>query len=272
MFTSRAFFWLSTFSFTFAAASLPAAAVVSGVLSSTLPATGDASASPVNIGFNVNWGGTTYSQLSVNENGNITFADAGYSDYSAGSLTQTQRPIIAPFLADVDLTNHGQVTYGNLMAGGKQAFAVDYTNVGYYGDSLFGADKTNSFQVLLINNGTGNFGIELNYDSIQWESGLASGGIDGLGGGSAIAGYSTTGTAAGATFELAGSAVDGALLDGGANSLVSDSYNARDGVSGRYDFNVVNGAVAPAPEPLSIALFAAGLVTVAAIKRKRRRG
>ncbi len=250
----------SALGFTLVAASLSGAAIVPGSLPNVLANTGDASAAHVNIGFSVNWYGAAYNQLSVNENGNVTFADNGYSDYGAASLAQTQRPIIAPLFADVDTTNHGQITYGNTTVAGKQAFAVDYLNVGYFGDSYFGADKTNSLQVLLINQGAGNVDIEFNYNQVQWESGLASGGIAGLGGGSAIAGYSSNGTPSGIAFQLAGSAVNGAFLDGGVNSLMSHSSNARDGVAGRYDFAVRNGVISsPVPEPFSCALMLVGL-------------
>src|SRR4051794_37887643 len=86
---------------------LPAAAIVSETLANTLPSTDDASASPVNIGFTISFLGVSYSQLSVNENGNVTFADSGYSDYTAGNLNETGRPILAPFLADVSTTGQG---------------------------------------------------------------------------------------------------------------------------------------------------------------------
>jgi hypothetical protein len=244
---------------------LSAAAIVTGTLSNTLPNVGDLSASPVNIGFSINFLGTTYSTLSVNENGNVTFANAGGdSDYGLPSLTEAGFPVIAPFFADVDTTGAGssQITYGNLTVNGQQAFAVDYVNVGYFPSA---SDKLNSFQFLLIQGTTpGNFTIEFNYDKIQWESGLASGGIGGLGGGSAVVGFSGTGTSSGFTYQLPGSAVDGALIDGGPNSLVANSLNSRGGVAGRYDFNFVNGALVTTPEPATVGLTAAGMALLLA--------
>jgi hypothetical protein len=126
--------------------------------------------------------------------------------------------------------------------------------------------------VILINTGGNNFTVEFNYDQIQWEAGLANGGIDGLGGGSAVAGYSSTGDPFGVTYELPGSAVNGALLDGGPDSLVAGSINARDGVAGRYDFGFVDGSpVTPTPEPVTSALVAGGLILIFLILKARAR-
>jgi hypothetical protein len=180
--------------------------------------------------------------------------------------------VVAPFFADVDTTAAGssQITYGNLTVNGQQAFAVDYVNVGYFPSA---SDKLNSFQLVLIQ-GTapGAFTIEFNYNKIQWESGLASGGIGGLGGGSAVVGFSGTGTSSGFTYQLPGSAVDGALIDGGPNSLVANSLNPRGGAAGRYDFNFVNGALVATPEPTTVALSAAGMaLLLAGVRRARSR-
>jgi hypothetical protein len=204
----------------------------------------------------------------VNENGNVTFDNqGGDSDYGLPSLTEAGFPVIAPFFADVDTTGAGssQITYGNLTVNGRQAFAVDYINVGYFPSA---SDKLNSFQLLLIQGTTpGGFTIEFNYNTIQWESGLANGGIDGLGGGSAVVGFSATGTSSGFTYQLPGSAVDGALIDGGPNSLVANSLNPRDGAAGRYDFNFVNGALVT-PEPATVGLTAAGMALLLAGMRR----
>jgi hypothetical protein len=50
------------------------------------------------------------------------------------------------------------------------------------------------FQLVLIersDTGAGNFDFEFNYDQIQWEARNASGGVNGLGGSSARAGFSS---------------------------------------------------------------------------------
>ena len=70
------------------------------------------------------------------------------------------------------------------------------------------------------------------------------------------------------SFELGGSALNGALLDTGANALVSGSLNSN--VAGRYVFNVRNGQVLP-PEPVSApgSLLLLGM-GIAALALRRR--
>jgi len=79
--------------------------------------------------------------------------------------------------------------------------------------------------------------IEFNYDQILWETGQASGGN------SARVGFSNGTGDPGTFFELAGSAVNGAFLDGGPNALVSNSIGS--GVNGRYIFEARTGSINP---------------------------
>jgi Nidogen-like len=154
--------------------------------------------------------------------------------------------MFAPFWADVDTRNAGSglVTFGTGIVDGHDAFGVNWNSVGYFPSA---ANLLNNFQAIVISRpetcpigvpGCGNFDLEFNYDQIQWETGGASGGVGGLGGSSARVGY-TNGT--GTAFELAGSAVNGAFLNGGPNSLVAGSFNS--GVAGRYVFEVRNSSI-----------------------------
>lgn len=119
---------------------------------------------------------------------------------------------------------------------------MNWVNVGYFAAA---ADKLNSFQLLLIDRSDiapNAFDIVFNYDKIQWETGSASGGVNGLGGSSARAGYSNGVSAA---YELPGSAVNGAFLDTNPTTgLIANSLNSG-GQLGRYIFNVRNGVVVP---------------------------
>jgi hypothetical protein len=220
---------------------------VPGFTSNSLPREDDAPSAQASVGFNLNFFGVQTNQVFVNNNGNITFGQA-LSQFTPTGLNGNNGgiPIIAPFFADVDTRGGGGVvTYGTGMLCGHQAFAVNYVDVGYFDSHT---DKTDSFQVVLIDRsdiGAGDFDIEFNYNNIQWETGDASGGTDGLGGSSAVVGYSNGTGAAGTNFELAGSAVNGALINGGADALVSNNLLAS--TDGRYHFLVRNGAVMQAP-------------------------
>jgi hypothetical protein len=227
------------------------------------------SAVQVPIGFGADFFGLSFNSLYINTNGNVTL-DAPMASHTAFGLTATTRQVIAPFFADVDTRNpaSGVTTFGTGTFDGRDAFGVNWIDVGYYGNR---ADKTNSFQLLLVDRsdtGAGNFDIIFNYDRIEWESGSASGGTNGFGGSSARAGFSNGSGNPGTSFELPGSAVNGALLDGGANALISNRLNSD--VDGRYIFFARNGTVSTdLPEPSTWLMMGAGLAGLLAVRRRR---
>lgn len=230
-------------------------AIEPGFNANTLAPNDDGSDGPVAMGFTVNFFGITRTELWVNNNGNVTF-DSSLSTYTPFDLTSTGQEIIAPFFADVDTSAAGDpVTYGTGTFNGRPAFGVNWINVDYY-DSDPSHTNRNSFQLILVDRSdvaAGDFDIVFNYDQIQWEAGEASGSdADGLGGDSARAGYSNGTGDPGTFFELEGSAVNGAFLDGGPNALVSGRLNSS--VDGRYIFQSRSGAIAEPGEPAAIGL------------------
>lgn len=237
----------------------------------TLFANDDGSTGAVSLGFDFDFFGVVYSSTYVNNNGNLTFASS-LGSYTPFDLTSTSTPIIAPFFADVDTRTTGsEVTYGYGTVDGYAAFAANYVDVSYFSNGL----TTNDFQVVLIDRsdtGAGNVDIEFNYDNISWETGDFSGGSGGLGGSSARVGYSNGTGDAGTFFELAGSAVNGAFLNGGSNALIS---NSNVGINGRYVFEARSGSVvpvdvAPVPLPASLPLAVGGVATLGMIRRKAK--
>jgi len=257
-------------------------AIEPGFDGNTLAANDDGSTGEVALPFEVCFFGVERSSLWVNNNGNLTF-DASLSTYTPFDLTSTGREIIAPFFADVDTSEAGdEVTYGTGMYGGRQAFGANYVNVDYYSSSVDHTNR-NSFQVILVDRtdlGAGDFDIVFNYDQIEWEAGGASGGDDnGLGGSSARAGFSNGTGVPGTFFELAGSAVNGAFLDGGPNALISGSFG--NNMAGRYVFEsrgcsiVVPGMVTtpvPAGSPYAWLLLLLGVSLIGFVVLYQRRG
>jgi len=108
----------------------------------------DGSTDVVPIGFTINFSGTSYSQLYVNNNGNVTF-DGNFNTWNPKALVNLGRDIIAPFWADVDTrnTNSGVTTYGTNTVDGRTAFGVSWIDVGYYYKK---GDELNSFQFTVI--------------------------------------------------------------------------------------------------------------------------
>ena len=255
---------LAAICFAVSAGTAEANPIRAGFNGSTLNSNDDGSAGPISMGFTVDFFGLNFSNLFVNNNGNVTF-DSALSSYTPFDLTSTGRQIIAPFFADVDTRNSANVTYGTGTVNGRSAFGVNWIDVGFYNSQ---SNPTNSFQLVLIernDTGAGNFDIEFNYGDIRWETGEASGGTNGLGGNSARAGFSNGTGNAGSFFEISGSAVNGGLLDLETRSNV--------GFDGRFLFTARNGSVDVAeegeiPAPMALSMMLVGLAGVGTLRRK----
>jgi hypothetical protein len=234
---------------------LPGSRDLAGFLAHPFAANDDFSvASP--IGFTLNFFGVVTDSLFVNNNGNVTFGrDLDQYTPTALNTDNGGLPIIAAFFADVDTRGSASqiVTYGNASLSGHTVFGVNFKNVGYFNEK---SDKLNSFQLLLIeraDTGAGNFDIEFDYSKIQWETGDStgggdetdSGGVNGFGGKSARIGFSNGTGDTGTFYELPGSGVNGAFLDGGSNALINASLGST--VQGRLRFEVRGGEVLGTP-------------------------
>jgi hypothetical protein len=194
--------------------------------------------SPIALPFTADFFGNNYSQLYLNNNGNVTF-DSPLATFTPFDLYNAGRVIIAPFFADVDTRVGNTVTFGTGTVDGHAAWGANWPGVGCFSENVSVLDY---FQVLLIDRSdiaANDFDIEFNYDRIQWDSGQASGGdANCLNGSAARAGYSN-GTAEN-SFELPGSGIDNGFLDSNSvTGLVNNSLNS--GQLGRYVFSVRNG-------------------------------
>ncbi|MGH3873531.1 MAG: Ig-like domain repeat protein [Pseudonocardiaceae bacterium] len=213
-----------------------------GCSATTLPANDDGSTGSITLPFVADFFGTNYSALYVNNNGNVTF-QGPLGTFTPFTINANTPPIIAPFFADVDTRGAGSspVTYGTTTFGSRQAFCVNWNDVGYYASHT---DKLNSFQLLLVDRsdaGAGDFDVIMNYGAITWETGDASGGSNGFGGTAAGAGFSAGDGNPDHFFEFPGSLTPGGLLDTNPTTgLVNNSRGTLE--PGRYVFPVRNGA------------------------------
>lgn len=213
----------------------------------------------VSIGFEINYFGSVHNSLYVNTNGNVTF-DVPLPTFTPFELSGAFREIIAPFFADIDTRNpaSGVVTFGNGTFEGRNAFGVNWIGVGYFDQQV---SNPNSFQLLLVDRsdtGARNFDIIFNYDSILFETGDGSYGIDGLGGYSARAGFAQGTGMPGTSVELPGSGIPGSFINDGTIALITHRLNSD--VDGRYIFNARNGGFAVVPEPGTCMLLLGGFV------------
>jgi nidogen-like/carboxypeptidase family protein len=194
----------------------------------------------VPLGFNAQMFDTGFSDVFVNNNGNVTVGE-GLSDFTPFDFRESGQTMIAPFFADVDTRGSGSglVHYGQVPSyGGQKAFCVIWDNVGYYASH---ADKRNRFQLIIVDQGAAGIDLVFNYDSIAWETGDASDGTNGFGGTSAVAGYAAGDGDAAHALMLPGSFVNGGLLDSNASTSLAGHATAGQ-PAGRYVFQLRQGA------------------------------
>jgi hypothetical protein len=203
-----------------------------GCSTGSLPPDDDDFSDEVALGFTAEMFDTSFDSIFINKNGNVTIGDP-LEEFTPFDFRESGRTMIAPFFADVDTTGDdvGVVRYGQTTYENQAAFCVIWDDVGYYASNT---DKRNRFQVIIVDRGDG-IDLVFNYDTITWETGDASGGVNGLGGTSAVAGYAAGDGDSAHSLMFPGSFVNGGLLDSNAaTSLAGHSTTGQP--AGRYVF------------------------------------
>jgi hypothetical protein len=148
----------------------------------------DGSSNEIDLPFAVNFFGNTYSSFWINNNGNVTFSGSE-SQFTPEPFPIASHPMIAPFWGDVD-TRCNECGEVYVASPNAESVVVTWNNVGYYSQQ---SNKLNNFQLVLRDRSAdfseGDFDIEFRYDRLEWTTGGASGGTNGLGGTPAQAGF-----------------------------------------------------------------------------------
>ena len=136
----------------------------------------------VPLGFTFDLYGAAYTEVYINNNGNLSF-DGGYCTYTSTGFPVGGYPMVAPFWADVDTRTPDNNCGVVWMKQGANYLAVTYDHVGYFSDQT---DKLNTFQVIISDGTYEPMGLGNNvcfcYADMQWTTGSASGGVGGFGG------------------------------------------------------------------------------------------
>jgi len=218
----------------------------------------DGFSGPINLGFSLNFFGSTYTQAWANNNGNISFT-SGISAFTPEGPQGATVPVISPFFADVDTRN---LASGVLHVRSDIANEIIFTwdQVGYFG--LHG-DKLDSFQLILrspsfsVPAGEGQIGFF--YKAMGWETGDASDGTGGFGGFPAAVGFGD-GSANG--YILEGSTQNGIAAEVANHHIWFDLNNA--GVP----TTIPPAAPAAVAEPDISLLLGSGLLAMSLLGKK----
>ncbi|XP_077984689.1 sushi, von Willebrand factor type A, EGF and pentraxin domain-containing protein 1-like [Glandiceps talaboti] len=209
----------------------------------------DGSSGEVNISIIFPFFDNNYNNVWINNNGIISFA-LEIADITLDMFPLSGGlPIIAPFWADVDLWEAGNVFWRisteedilNKATEDVRTYFIDQQHfmatwvlvatwdaVGFHG--TWNPDLVNTFQAVLVTNGRQSFAL-FNYGNISWTTGTASGGdpFTGLGGTPAQVGFNS-----GSHWRNASYAID----TSGTDAVVNIANTTNVGVIGRYAFRL----------------------------------
>ncbi|MEL7339479.1 MAG: nidogen-like domain-containing protein [Bacteroidota bacterium] len=140
----------------------------------------------IKLPFRFDFYGEEYQTVYLNANGNLTFGEAS-SEYTPSDFCLLGPKMIAPFYADVDLNQCGEIIYYV----DEHSLIVTWLNVCHYLANGTPTGLQNTFQLILTDGHYTHIrthalpqraSVLFNYRDMQWTTGHSSGGVEGLGG------------------------------------------------------------------------------------------
>lgn len=226
----------------------------SGCTAESMGRADDASTDSIAIGFPVNWFGTSYGSLIINNNGGVSLDDGrgAFSSYRGIDLSTTLRPLILPLFTDMDTTNvaTSAVTYGQITdldgTSDVDAFCINWVNVGEFSAS---APKF-SAQLVIIDQGGGDVDLEFNYNSVLTPTSTSNGTF--------VVGYASPSSRSNTWSLVTSSNSTAPYVNGGASALNAHT-DTSGAVEGRFVRQIRTGAAptasptpTPTPTPTSV--------------------
>ena len=211
----------------------------SGCLANSMGNVDDASTGPVSLGFAVNWFGTMYNSILINNNGGISFNDGlgGFRSYTGVNLDTTLRPLVLPLFTDLDTTNSSPVTYGPISVNGNAAYCINWVNVGEYPAGA----AAHSFQLVIINKGSGDVDLEFNYGQVSTPRSSTNPTF--------VVGYADPNQRTNSLVRVRNSDSPAPYVDGGSSALVSNRFPSAEPQAGRYTYVIDPPAPVTPPDP-----------------------
>lgn len=221
----------------------------------------DGSSSSLPIGFDVNWFGTSYDALYINNNGGVVLDDGRgvFTSYRGIDLGTTIRPLILPLFTDMDTRNAATspVTYGQISnfggVSGAKAFCVNWVDVGEYSQTA----PRFSAQLVIIDQGSGDVDIEFNYNTVGQPTSTSNGTF--------VIGYADPVSRSNSWIHVRSTDSTLPYIDGGASAL-NAHQDGGTGVEGRFTKEIRPGAAptaspTPSPSPTPTSTTSCGVTT-----------
>lgn len=131
------------------------------------------------LGFSINFFGTTYDSVYANTNGSITFASAftDYDDSAFDAVRSAQSSMLFAYSVDLEHRIFSNFWYAQTTIAGKSAAVFSWENYvpHHVNPTALGQATEASFQIVIVNQGAGDFDAFFNYDKVQLVAGASQG-------------------------------------------------------------------------------------------------